>query len=105
MIRYKTTSSPEASLASNLQCDTVLLSSASAASSSFLFSCTKPVVKNVWMDDKAAEVIGPVDRGDRIMAKNGANKVERGMSSMSLFKVRVSMLLVERCFRAYYLYF
>lgn len=37
-----------------------------------------PDVKNVCREANAADVMGPVDRGDRMIAKNGDNNVGNG---------------------------
>ena len=42
-----------------------------------------PDTKNVYNEARAVDVIGPVDRGDRMMAKNGDSSVGRGSSRMS----------------------
>jgi hypothetical protein len=82
-ILKSTTSSPEESLASNLQCDTVLLSSAIPCSRDTESEDMMPTTKKLCKEDSALEVIGPVDSGDRIMAKNGARSVVNGMVIMS----------------------
>ena len=74
MMRYNTASSPDASLASNLQLDTVLLSSARTGSRSEASGEMNPDTKKVWIAANAAEVIGPVDSGERIKAKKGDNR-------------------------------
>jgi hypothetical protein len=45
---------------------------------------TRPQVKKEWMDDSAAEVMGAVDVGDRMRARNGDKIVVRGMSRRSV---------------------
>jgi len=72
IIFSRTTSSPEESLVSNLQCETVLLRSTRACSRPIEVGAMSPQMKKVWRADNAADVIGPVERGDRIIAKNGA---------------------------------
>jgi hypothetical protein len=42
------------------------------------------LAKKLWRDDKAADVMGPVDSGDRMRAKNGVSIVGSGMLSISL---------------------
>jgi hypothetical protein len=83
MIRRRTTSSPEESLASNLQRDTVLLSSTKAVSREREPEDMRPQTKKLCRAESAAEVMGPVDNGERIMAKKGANKVGKGTVDMS----------------------
>lgn len=84
MILNKTTSSPEESLASNLQCETVLLNSVSAGSNDIEFADIRPQAKKLCRDESAVDVIGPVDKGDRIIAKKGAKRVGSGRISMSI---------------------
>ena len=83
MILSSTTSSPDESLASNLQCDTVLLSSASADSKFTELGEMSPQRKKLCSDESAAEVMGPVDSGERIIAKNGASSVVSGIPEIS----------------------
>lgn len=83
IILRRTTSSPEESLGSNLQWDTVLLSSASATSAEGASGEIKPHANKLCKDVKATEVMGPVDNGDRIMAKKGVRRSKRGMADMS----------------------
>jgi hypothetical protein len=83
MIRSRTTSSPEESLASNLQCDTVLLNSVNAASRDTELEDIRLQTKKLCRDERAADVMGPVDKGDRMIAKNGAKRVGKGTFSMS----------------------
>ncbi len=40
--------------------------------------------KKLWRAESAAEVIGPVDSGERIMAKKGASSVVNGISRRSV---------------------
>jgi hypothetical protein len=84
MILSKTTSSPDESLASNLQCDTVLLNSVSATSKDTEVGDIRPQTKKQCNDEIAADVMGPVDKGDRIIAKNGAKRVGNGKLSTSI---------------------
>ena len=84
MIFKRTTSSPDESLASNLQCDIVLLSSIKVASNALEFWEIKPHTKKLCNADSAAEVIGPVESGERRIAKNGER---RPVSSASLTSV------------------
>jgi hypothetical protein len=74
-----TTSSPEESLASNLQFETVDESSARAISSDEESGAMTPAWKNVCRAERAADVIGPVDSGERMIAKKGARTVVRGI--------------------------
>lgn len=82
MIRSRTTSSPDESLASNLQCETALLSSTRAVSKDTASGEMRPHTKKWWRECSAEEVMGPVDSGERMMAKNGARSVGRGMVSI-----------------------
>jgi hypothetical protein len=84
MIFSKTTSSPEESLVSNLQCDTVLLSSIRAGSSDGAFKEMRPQTKKLCRDERAAEDMGPVDNGDRIMEKKGDRRVVNGKCVISI---------------------
>jgi hypothetical protein len=83
IILSSTTSSPDVSLASNLQCDTVLLRSASATSAESAVGEMSPHANKLCNEDNAADVMGPVDRGERIMAKNGANSSVSGIAETS----------------------
>lgn len=71
IILSSTTSSPDESLASNLQCEMVLLNSARATSSAGDSDEMSPFTKKLWRDESAVEVIGPVESGDLRMAKKG----------------------------------
>lgn len=42
-----------------------------------------PHRKKLWRDESAADVIGPVEKGERIIAKNGERRVVRGKVAMS----------------------
>lgn len=84
MILSRTTSSPEESLASNLQWDTVLLNSVRAWSREGECAVMRPQTKKLCSADSAVDVIGPVDKGDRMIAKKGDNKVGSGRLSTSL---------------------
>jgi hypothetical protein len=42
-----------------------------------------PQTKKLWRAESAAEVMGPVDKGDRIMEKKGARRVCSENFSMS----------------------
>lgn len=42
-----------------------------------------PHTNKLWREDRADEVIGPVDNGERIMAKNGARSRVKGMDLRS----------------------
>lgn len=83
MIFNSTTSSPEESLGSNLQCETVLLSSRRATSRATELGEMRPQVKNLWREERAADVMGPVERGDRMIAKKGPSIVGRGTVATS----------------------
>jgi hypothetical protein len=48
------------------------------------FAEMSPHTKKLCKEDSAAEVIGPVDRGDLIMAKNGASKSGNGRLATSI---------------------
>ena len=86
MILYSTTSSPEASLASNLQCATVLLNSLKAGTSPIELEVMNPAMKKLWMEAREAEVIGPVESGDLMIAKKGPRRVVRGKFSTSVIQ-------------------
>lgn len=72
------------SLASNLHRATVLLISANAISRDIDFGLIKSHTKKLCNEDRAAEVIGPVDSGDRIIAQNGASSSGKGTASISI---------------------
>jgi hypothetical protein len=78
MIFKRTTSSPEESLASNLQCETVLLSSTSVGSKDSEVADIRLQTKKLWRAESAADVMGPLDRGERIRAKKGPISPGRG---------------------------
>lgn len=42
-----------------------------------------PQRKKLWRDESAAEVMGPVESGERMMAKNGDRSVVNGKVVMS----------------------
>ena len=90
MIFKRTTSSPEESLASNLQLDNALLSSESAAWSETEVEQKRPHRKKLWRDVSAVEVMGPVDNGERMMARNGERSVLRGNECTSMRIVTLS---------------
>ena len=83
MILSKTTSSPDESLASNLQCDTVLLNSVNATSKDKEFEDMRLQTKKECREERAADVIGPVDKDERMISKKGAKRVGSGKLSMS----------------------
>ena len=83
MILNMTSSSPEESLASNLQCDTVLLNSVNAASRSTEFAFMRPQTKKLCKAASAVDVMGPVDNEDRTIAKKGASRVFKGSCAIS----------------------
>lgn len=78
IIRRSTTSSPAKSLASNLQLTIVLLKLARAGLMPTDVGWMSPDTKKVCKDMKAAEVIGPVEREDRINARNGLRRAVKG---------------------------
>lgn len=43
-----------------------------------------PLVKNLCNAESEADVMGPVDNGERIIAKNGPSSVGNGTSVMSI---------------------
>lgn len=83
MIFKRTTSSPDESLGSNLQWEIVALSSARAFSTDGESSVIKPDKNMECNEDNAAEVIGPVDSGERMIAKKGERREVKGMVWMS----------------------
>jgi hypothetical protein len=77
----------------------VLLSSTRACSSAIELEEMSPQTKRLCNADRAAEVMGPVDKGDRIMAKKGARimgsstvlmSVHLGFSDLEFRSVYVS---------------
>lgn len=91
MIFNRTTSSPEESLASNLQLDSALLSSESPAWSEIAVGQKRPHRKKLWRDVSAVEVMGPVDKDERMMARNGERSVLRGNERASTRVVTLSV--------------
>ena len=83
MILNRTTSSPDESLGSNLQWEMVALSSARAFSADGESKVIKPDKNTECNEDSAAEVIGPVDSGERMIAKKGERREDNGMFRMS----------------------
>ena len=83
MILDRTTSSPDESLGSNLQWEMVALSSARAFSTDGESNVIKPDKNIECNEDNAAEVIGPVDSGERMIAKKGERREVKGMLRMS----------------------
>lgn len=79
-MRNITASSAELPPASNLQCDMVVLSSERAGRKYCDDGEIRPQVKNEWTADNAAEVIGGVDIGERIRARNGDSIEVNGIS-------------------------
>jgi hypothetical protein len=73
-----TASSPDESVASNLQFETVLESSDSAVSIDGDLGEMIPAMKKACREERAAEVMSPVDSGERIMAKKGARMIVSG---------------------------
>jgi hypothetical protein len=78
MILKRTTSSPDESLGSNLQWEMVALSSARAISKDGESNVIRPDMNRECNEDNVAEVIGPVDSGERMIAKNGERRVDKG---------------------------
>lgn len=78
-----TTSSDETSLASNLHRATAPLNSLRAVFSSTEERDIKPASKKDDIEFKATEVIGPVERGERISARNGSNISSNGSCSIA----------------------
>ena len=83
-IRSNTTSSPEESLASNLQWEMAELTAARATSTDESFLKKKPQAKNVCRAERAAEVMGPVDRDERMMERKGASTSVRDTDDISI---------------------
>ena len=83
MILNRTTSSPDESLGSNLQWEMVALSSAMALSTDSESKVIKPDKNTECNEDSAAEVIGPVDSGERMIAKKGERREDKGMLLIS----------------------
>ena len=83
MILNRTTSSPDESLGSNLQWEMVALSSARAFSTDGESNVIKPDKKIECSEDSATEVIGPVERGERMIAKKGERREVKGMLRIS----------------------
>jgi hypothetical protein len=83
MILNRTTSSPEESLGSNLQWEIVALSSAMAFSTDSEPNVIKPDKNMECNEVSAVEVIGPVDSGERMIAKNGKRREVNGMLRIS----------------------
>ena len=88
MILSSVTSSPEESLASNLQRDTVLLSSLSAGSKPMAPGQMRSHWKKLCSAERAAEVIGPVESGERMIAKKGARSDVSDIERKSVRYVR-----------------
>lgn len=84
MILRRTTSSPDESLASNLQWETVLLNSVNALSNPTEFAVMRPEANKLCKAERAVEVMGPVDSGERMIAKKGAKRVGSGTLSTSV---------------------
>jgi len=83
MILNRTTSSPDESLGSNLQWEMVALSSAMAFSTDSESKVIKPDKNTECNEDSAAEVIGPVDSGERMIAKKGERREDKGILRIS----------------------
>lgn len=89
MILSSVTSSPDESLASNLQRETVLLRSLSAGSRANASGVNRPHWKKVCSDVSAAEVMGPVESGERMIAKKGPRRAVSGIVCRSAVDVSV----------------
>lgn len=83
MIFSNTTSSPDESLVSNLHREIALLSSDNAAVKESASELISPQTKKLCRDVRAVEVIGPVDKGDRMMAQKGERRVGSGRLSIA----------------------
>lgn len=83
MILKRTTSSPDESLGSNLQWEIVALSSARAFSTEGESRVIKPDKNMECNEVNAVDVIGPVDSGERMIAKKGERRDDKGMLRMS----------------------
>ena len=83
MILRRTTSSPDESLASNLQLERALLNSARELPSEMASWWKSLHRKKLCRAVRAAEVIGPVDSGERMIARNGERSVPIGNECMS----------------------
>jgi hypothetical protein len=83
MIFNRTTSSPDESLGSNLQWETAELSSRRAISSAGDSGVIRPHENSECRDVNAADVIGPVESGERMIAKNGDKRVVKGTAWIS----------------------
>lgn len=86
MIFSSTTSSPDESLASNLQCEIVLLRSINATSIASDSGKIKPHMKKLCIADNAADVMGPVDSGERSIEKKGARRSGSAVSRTSEYE-------------------
>jgi hypothetical protein len=95
-----TTSSPAESDASNLQLETIEDRSASAGSSSDEEEVIRPAVKNVCKAESEADVISPVESGERMMAKKGANIWVRGSGLRSTLPL-VPVHWSSACYKAH----
>jgi hypothetical protein len=62
----------------------VLLNSVSAASRDIEEDDMRLQTKKLCRDKRAVDVMGPVDKGDRIIAKNGANREGSGKFSIPI---------------------
>lgn len=94
-ILSSTTSSPEESLAWNLQCEIALLSWESTLSRPTGLADIRPQTKRLWRAERAADVMGPVDKGERIMEKKGFRITERGKERRSGKRVGMTQYQVE----------
>jgi hypothetical protein len=80
-----TASSPDAFVASNLQFDTTFDSSASPTSASEDVGDIIPDTSRLCRAESAMDVIGPVESGERMIAKKGASKVGSGIAATSTY--------------------
>lgn len=94
-ILRRTTSSPEESLGSNLHRAAVVLSSLRARSRVFDFAEIIPHTKKLWRAVRAADVIGPVDKEERIISKNGESMMGNGRDDMSIMTLKMNNRLLN----------
>jgi hypothetical protein len=88
-IRSNTTSSPEESLASNLQWETEELTATRATSTDVSLFKKRPQEKKECRAERAADVMGPVDRGERMMERKGAIISVRDMDETSKGQTKI----------------
>lgn len=104
-IRSSTTSSPEESLASNLQCEMAELTVARATSTDGSFFRKRPQVKKECRAERAADVMGPVDRGERMIERKGARISVRDIDEISISESRCYRSPLHRRHCTYLAYF